>query len=97
MKYKIVNRFRFITFLVVVFLVLSFVLLSFLNISSARSAKNQTYVTIEVMPGDTLWQIARSFGPKGKDVREVIYQICKINSVSAETLKAGQTLLIPIN
>ena len=95
MRYRVVNRFRFITFLVALFVVLSFTFLSFLNISSARSAKQETYLTVEVMPGDTLWQIAREFGPKNMDVREVIYNICKINDITAETLQAGQTILVP--
>lgn len=97
MKFRVINRFRFITFLVIVFLLLSFIFLSFLNFSSARDVKSKTYISVEVMPGDTLWQIAKDFGPADMDVREIIYNISKLNNVTADTLKAGQILLIPTN
>ncbi|MBQ2058766.1 MAG: LysM peptidoglycan-binding domain-containing protein, partial [Firmicutes bacterium] len=52
-------------------------------------------VSVEVVSGDTLWDLARTYGPSDKDVRLVIKDICAINDVSAYTLVPGQNLLIP--
>jgi len=95
MKYRVVNRFRFISFLLICLLILSLIIVPLFNTSFARSKESKSYVQITVNPGDTLWQIAREYGPGNKDVREVIYDICKLNGISAETLKAGDMLLIP--
>jgi len=54
------------------------------------------YTSIQVESGDTLWDLARDFGPDDQDVRRVIKHICKINNVSPETLQPGQVLLIPV-
>jgi len=94
-KYRIVNRFRFITFLVVCLLLLSLLVLPLFNTCFARIKAEKAYVQIVVNYGDTLWQIAKDYGPNDRDIRRVIYEICKLNSVSAESLKAGDVLLVP--
>jgi hypothetical protein len=36
------------------------------------------------------------FGPDNKDVREIVYAICEINDISADSIQPGQTILIPV-
>jgi len=94
-KYRIANKRRFITFVTLV--ILSFVVItgSAMGCFSASSMDAIKYTTVEVKYGDTLWNLARKYGNTNKDVREVIYEICKLNNVSAETLQAGQFITIP--
>ena len=56
----------------------------------ARPALEQTVV----MPGDTLWSIAREVAPHN-DPREVVAQIRELNDLSGG-LVAGQQLLLPV-
>lgn len=94
-KYRVKNPKRFVSFLTVLLLVISFSAGAALGFFDASSKDAISYTTIQVQPGDTLWQLARTYGTKDADVRETIYRICKINNVSAETLQVGQYISIP--
>ena len=96
-KYKIKNRMRFITFVTVMMLVLSFAFSGLFNLIEAHSPKEPEYFTISVKQGDTLWEIAKTYGSGDRDIRDLIYDICQINDIKASDLRAGQTLLIPVN
>ena len=94
-KYRVSNPKRFVSFLTVMLLVISFSAGSLLGIFDASSKDTLSFTTVQVQPGDTLWNLARTYGSKNADVRETIYRICKINDVSAETLQIGQYISIP--
>lgn len=96
-RYKIVNKFRFISFAVTVLLFLCFSTAGFLGLLDAHGAEKVEYTEVQVVDGDTIWQLAKEYGNSSKDIREVIFQICKINNIKADTLQAGQTILIPKN
>ena len=96
-RYKIKNRFRFITFVTVMMLLVSFAVSGLFNTIKAQSVKEQEYVEVSVEAGDTLWQLAKTYGSGNCDVRELVYNICQINHIKAEDLRAGQTILIPID
>ena len=94
-RYRIANRFRFTVFATVVILVSVMLVSSVIGRSDVYSAEEKTYITIEVCSGDTLWDLAKAYGPSDRDVRQVVSEICALNDVSAYTLRPGQTLLIP--
>jgi hypothetical protein len=53
-------------------------------------------VSVRVMPGATLWQIASEANPHG-DVRDTITEIVKLNALTGVSdLQVGQTLAIPV-
>ena len=54
------------------------------------------YKSIQIQPGDTLWDIAAEYGPADRDIRSVIWDICEINGISAEQLTAGQRIIVPV-
>lgn len=95
-KYRIVNKFRFITFLTVLILILSFAAISIFDLSKVSGSDIREYSEITVVDGDTIWQIAKTYGSDSKDIREVVYEICKINNINADMLRAGQKLLVPV-
>lgn len=64
-----------------------------MNDASSLSNPRQTQVVIEA--GDTLWDIASAYGPQGQDRRIVVRTICQLNGVSPETIRPGQTILVP--
>jgi LysM repeat protein len=50
--------------------------------------------SIVVQPGQTLWSIAKDVAPK-RDIREVIYEIRRINGLDSAMVRSGQTLVLP--
>jgi hypothetical protein len=51
--------------------------------------------TTTVMPGETLWGVAKRIAP-GQDPRPVIEQIRSLNGLPDAGLRAGQQLLLPV-
>jgi nucleoid-associated protein YgaU len=50
--------------------------------------------SIVVQPGQTLWSIAKDVAPD-RDIREVIYEIRRINGLDTAMVRSGQTLVLP--
>lgn len=94
-RYRIVNSVRFTAFMA------AFVLISVIGISSslgyndAEGMNIQDHTVVTVQSGDTLWDLAGKYGPENADIREVIYNISKINNVNASTLRPGMEISIP--
>ncbi|MBT2486706.1 MULTISPECIES: LysM peptidoglycan-binding domain-containing protein [unclassified Microbacterium] len=62
--------------------------------ASAVSGSSADFVTVTVMPGDTLWSIASSIAPAA-DPRDVIGEITRLNLLPTGQLQIGQELAIP--
>lgn len=92
--YRIKNRFRFYTFILVLLVTFALVFVFFLQ-SSAKANKKIEQNTIIVKSGDTLWDIAKSEN-YNIDIREYIYQIRKINKLNDANLIPGQRLILPV-
>jgi Tfp pilus assembly protein FimV len=56
---------------------------------------NVTKRTVDVCPGDTLWDIASSHMPDGENVRSYMNKIKKLNGMKNADLKSGQILILP--
>ncbi len=68
--------------------------------STSLSYKDIQYREIYVCSGDTLWDIAKHEQEnndyyKGKDIREVIFHIQKINNLSDSNLNINQKIILP--
>ena len=61
--------------------------------ASVNHAPN-TYVTMVVAPGESLWSIASVAAATG-DVRAMVDEIISINSLSSPDVAAGQSLRVP--
>lgn len=94
-KYRIKNAKRFTSFVTLVILTFVFVAGSAMGLFNASSKDITTYTTVQVQAGDTLWNLARTYGAANKDVRETVYEICRLNDISADTLMPGQFITIP--
>ena len=68
-------------------------------LSSAVQATGQITDTADyrVKPGDTLWQIAQTYGPDNADTRRVVAAIEKLNQIDGGNLQAGQVIEIPVH
>ncbi len=63
-------------------------------IASAESAATTEFVTITVLPGDTLWSLAGVIAPEA-DPREVVDAIVRLNLLDGGAIFVGQKLAIP--
>lgn len=50
---------------------------------------------VVVRPGDTLWAIARQYGPANRDIREVIDWIRVHNQLGSRPIRPGEVLVVP--
>ncbi|GAA5203695.1 LysM peptidoglycan-binding domain-containing protein [Microbacterium jejuense] len=53
-----------------------------------------SFETVLVSAGDTLWSIAEEVAP-GHDPRDVVDQIARLNALTGVSVQAGQRLAIP--
>jgi len=76
------------------------ILINVIIFNKAFSHQEVNYKTVSVSNGDTLWSIAKlekeenSFY-EGRDVRDIVQEIKKINNLGTANLKVNQTLEIP--
>lgn len=94
-RYRIKSKIRFTTFLTIFIVFSIFITGSFFGFFDASSMDEPMYVLVKIQPGDTLWDLAKKYGPQDTDCRQVIYHICKLNNVTPETLWPGQEIMIP--
>lgn len=62
---------------------------------ASGGVQGEAVATHSVMPGDTLWSIAKAVNP-GVDNRDVVQEIEKLNGMESSRIVAGQVLLVPI-
>lgn len=97
MKIKIVNKKKFIRSIIIL---VGLIILMLLGINNTYSKTEISYKEDYILKGDTLWSIAENERNtneyyKNKDIREVMYEIRKINNLQNENLTIGQKILIP--
>lgn len=99
MKIKIVNKKKFIRSIMVL---IGFVILMVAGmITSTTYSKTEIgYKEDYILKGDTLWSIAeqevnQNEYCKGKDIREVMYEIRELNHITNDNLEIGQKIIIP--
>lgn len=97
MKIKIVNKKKFIRSLI---LVTSLIILILLGINNTYSKTEISYKEDYILKGDTLWSIAENEINtneyyQNKDIRDVMFEIKKINNLQDGNLTIGQKIIIP--
>lgn len=62
--------------------------------SASGTARQVPVQYVTVLPGDTLWNIAKDVAP-GVDPRDTVAQIVELNALQGSSLQAGQRLAVP--
>lgn len=96
-KYRIVKPVRFTAIVTTLVLISVCVISSMFGYSDVSAAQKPEYVTVKVQDGDTLWTLAKEYGPQDQDVRETIYNIRKLNDMDSANIMAGQFITIQVN
>jgi LysM repeat protein len=94
---KMVGRRRKFTLMPAIALAALGLMVALPTLSSVRlyAATTQRYLTVTVLPGDTLWAIASAHAKPSSDVQELVDQISDVNHLSG-TIQPGQHLRIPL-
>lgn len=96
-KYKIISKVRFYLFLITVLAICCIAIMSiFFNGKAHSLSYNAEYYEVEVAEGDTLWNIALNYLPKGKDVRKLVYEINELNENKTNYIYPGEIIKVPI-
>jgi len=64
--------------------------------TDSMSATPDSYVTVVVGPGESLWSLANRMAGDG-DARSLIEEIMVVNSLATPDVQAGQSLRIPLH
>jgi hypothetical protein len=64
--------------------------------TDSMAATPDSFVTVVVGPGESLWSLAGSMAGDG-DARSLIEEIMIVNSLATPDVQAGQTLRIPLH
>lgn len=67
--------------------------------SKVVPAKANSYVVVTVAPGESVWSIAKAFNSTSNsqgDVRELVDQIIKVNSLQSADVTAGTKIRVPL-
>jgi FOG: LysM repeat len=92
-KYYLKNKKRFYAILFALVLVM---FSSYLMVSANNGETHNSYNTVCVSSGDTLWQIAQKYNPNG-DIRKLVKEIRKMNNLSSSVIYAGEELKVPVS
>lgn len=95
-RYRVANRFRFTVFVALMIILITTVANFALGLNTADSLTYVEYMDLEVVSGDTLWSIAETYMSDSDDIRVAVYELCKINDISADQLQAGMTIQVPV-
>lgn len=95
-KYRIKSRLRFFAFVLVMMLLTVTATNTVLGLNNAEGQTKDQYTVVEVLYGDTIWDIAREHLSDDMDLRDAVHMIMSINNITAEELQPGQTLKIPV-
>ena len=64
--------------------------------TDSMAATPDSYVTVVVGPGESLWSLANRMAGAG-DARSLIEEIMVVNSLATPDVQAGQSLRIPLH
>ncbi|HEX2945782.1 MAG TPA: LysM peptidoglycan-binding domain-containing protein [Clostridia bacterium] len=91
-KFRLVNRRRFYIFIMIVTVAVT----SMAFAATVQGADTgESYQTVVVEQGDTLWDIAREYN-NGHDLRGYITELKKMNGMDSSNIFAGDVLKMPV-
>ena len=95
-RYKVKSRLRFTVFIAVALLLTLTSVNGVLGIYDAESLTKVEYQTVEIKPGDTLWEIAAEY-MSDTEIRQAVHQLCELNETDAAQLQPGQVIKVPVS
>ncbi|MDD2476646.1 MAG: LysM peptidoglycan-binding domain-containing protein [Dysgonamonadaceae bacterium] len=94
-KYRIKSHLRFSAFLTILFIAVVIIVGITTGMDQVKSLSKPTYENILIQSGDTLWDLAKTYGPENQDIRKTVYSICETNNITPQDIQPGQSIRIP--
>ena len=95
-RVRLTRRGRLAVFLVALAAVLmAGVFLGAGSVATQERGESVPSSVVMVAPGETLWDIASRRTPTGDDVRNVMYDIKRLNALGSSSVMAGQRIRVP--
>ena len=79
------------------FAILGLILLFSLTLLYKYDDSGTQYIEIKVSHGETLWNLAKTYGSDQVDIAKFVSHIEKENNLNGKTLKAGDVVRIPVD
>ncbi len=95
-KYRITDIKKFKRFMFISILFISILVFASCATFNAYSKDIPQYDYIEISKGDTLWSIASNYADN-KEIRQVIYEISKVNNIKNASIYPGNIIKIPLS
>lgn len=96
-NYKIVNKVRFIIFVVTTIIFMSGLIVGISNLIIEEDYTYSKWEDLRIQKGDTLWKIAKNNNPFKENTQKVVYKIMRFNNMEEASIKAGDIIKIPVN
>lgn len=94
-RYRIINKFRFYTLVILMFAVL--VASMFFIIVNATGTSSVVLVPVYVTDGDNLWNLSLQYSDDNTDIRAYIDSVMQVNELKDANIYPGEVLLFPQN
>jgi len=92
----VVGLLALITMALALVVIASGIVVSIANAMKCWDDQEYKVVEVTVMPGDTLWGIAREYSGPEKDIRVAVDDIMRENNLSGSIVRPGQVLRIAV-
>lgn len=96
-KYRVKSRTRFTIFIAAIMIIAVTGINSVLGFNTASGESEHKYVTVEVLPGESLWDIATVHMSSDMDKREAVHLIKKANNLDDSMVEPGQHIKVPVS
>ena len=94
---RVKSKTRFTIFVVIVLMVAVTGFNTLFGLNVVRGGSEQTYVTVEVLPGETLWDIASAHMSSDMDKRKAVHLIKEANDLEDVSIEPGQKIKVPVS
>ena len=86
---------KLVCFLITSIIVLTGVTLTFGG-TSETTERNVEYEVVEIVQGDTLWEICEDYRCDGESTQECVERVMEFNNMYGDAIKSGQKIIVPV-
>ncbi len=96
-RYKIISKTRFYLFIITALIIIAICMIFLIDRGDVYSSYYyDKHQEIQVVKGDTLWDISRIYLSPGQDIRKLVYDIMELNEMNSGYIYPGDIIKIPI-
>ena len=95
--YRIYSPIRFFVFVLISVMIAVFSIYAVMGAGKADAATVRTYTQVAVGEDDNLWSIVEQYNPDANiSIRDALYDVYEINGITADSIRPGDKIFVPI-